>query len=112
MSTPNSVAGQQSAGDHRRWVCQEIARDAEADVHRFEGAPFDGRTVAEYLGGQSALIAALAKVVESLLPPKSSAEPPAIDDPVALAAAHGITLDPVTADLAREYHRAVTGDQP
>lgn len=55
--------------DRRRWVCQEIARDAEADVTRFELAPFTGKTVAEYMGCQAAAIAALAKLVESLLPP-------------------------------------------
>lgn len=65
--------------DNRRWVLQEIARDAEADVKRFEGAPFNGRTVAEYMGCQAAAIAALAKVVESLLPAESSAEPPSDD---------------------------------
>lgn len=61
--------------DHRRWVCREIAADARRDVHDFEGRPFTGRTVAEYMGLQAALIAALAKVVESLLPAESSAEP-------------------------------------
>jgi hypothetical protein len=64
------------AKDHRRWVCREIASDARRDVHDFEGRPFTGRTVAEYMGLQAALIAALAKVVESLLPAESSAERP------------------------------------
>lgn len=62
--------------DNRRWLCQQIAEDAEADVSRFEGAPFTARTVAEYMGYQAAMIQALANLVESLLPPESSAEPP------------------------------------
>ena len=56
--------------DRRRWVLQEIARDAEADVDRFEGQPFSGKTVAEYMGCQAAAIKALAEVVETLLPPE------------------------------------------
>lgn len=54
--------------DNRRSVCQMIAADAEADVLRFEHRPFTGQTVAEYMGCQAAAIAALAKLVESLLP--------------------------------------------
>ena len=54
--------------DNRRWVLEEIARYAEADVHRFEGQPFTGRTVAEYMGCQAAAIKALAEVVATLLP--------------------------------------------
>jgi hypothetical protein len=55
----------------RRWALEEIQRDAEADVHRFEGQPFNGKTVAEYMGGQAALISALAGVVLTLLPDES-----------------------------------------
>lgn len=51
-----------------REVLRMIATDAEADVHRFEGQPFTGKTVAEYMGCQAAAIASLAKVVEELLP--------------------------------------------
>jgi hypothetical protein len=79
-ATPMSVfwrcPGITAEPDHRRWACREIASDARRDVHDFEGRPFTGRTVAEYMGLQAALIAALAKVVESLLPAESSAERP------------------------------------
>jgi hypothetical protein len=54
--------------DRRRLVLREIAMDAERDVHRFEGQPFTGKTVAEYMGCQAAAIQALAEIVESLLP--------------------------------------------
>ena len=54
--------------DNRRWVLEEIQRDAARDVERFEGAPFTGKTVAEYLGCQAAAISALARVVATLLP--------------------------------------------
>lgn len=57
--------------DRRRWVLEEIARDAEADVHRFEGRPFTGKTVAEYMACQAAAIVALAEVVATLLPPET-----------------------------------------
>lgn len=57
-----------AATDRRRWVCEEIVHDAKADVERFEGQPFNGRTVAEYMGCQAAAIAALARVVATLLP--------------------------------------------
>ena len=52
----------------RRWVLEEIQRDAKRDVERFEGAPFTGKTVAEYMGCHAAAIAALARVVATLLP--------------------------------------------
>jgi hypothetical protein len=54
--------------DRRRWVLEEIQRDAGADVLRFEGQPFTGKTVAEYMACQAASIAALARVVATLLP--------------------------------------------
>jgi hypothetical protein len=52
-----------------REVLRMIAADAEADVHRFEGLPFTGKTVAEYMGCQAAAIQRLAQIVEQLLPP-------------------------------------------
>jgi hypothetical protein len=51
-----------------REILRMIAEDAEADVHRFEGQPFTGKTVAEYMGCQAAAIKALAEVVGQLLP--------------------------------------------
>jgi hypothetical protein len=52
----------------RREVLQMIADDAAADAKAFDGQPFNGRTVAEYLGNQGAAIAALANIVATLLP--------------------------------------------
>jgi hypothetical protein len=63
--------------DNRRWVLREIALDVERDVHRFEGQPFTGKTVGEYMGCQAAAIKALAEIVATLLPA----------DPAAVAAA-------------------------
>ena len=50
-----------------REVCREIAADMERDASEFDGKPFNGRTVAEYLGNQGAAIAALALIVDGLL---------------------------------------------
>jgi hypothetical protein len=53
--------------EQRQEVCRQIAADAAADAANFDGKPFNGRTVAQYLGNHGASIAALAKLVESLL---------------------------------------------
>ncbi len=44
-----------------------IEADMESDVEKFEGAPFNGRTVAEYFGYQGAAIAALAGIVKKVV---------------------------------------------
>jgi len=44
-----------------------IADDMGKDAARFEGQPFNGRTVAEYFGCQGAAIAALAKALKQIL---------------------------------------------
>ena len=44
-----------------------IARDMKNDAKEFDDRPFNGRTVAEYLGNLGAAIAALADIVKSLL---------------------------------------------
>jgi hypothetical protein len=62
--------------DHRRWVAQEIARETEADVDRFEGRPLTGGVVAEYFAYHAAALVGLAKLVDSLLPADSSDQPP------------------------------------
>ena len=51
-----------------RWVCREIAKDMEADMNEFEGKPFIGSNVATMFGRQAAAIAALALLIEKLLP--------------------------------------------
>lgn len=48
-------------------LCTEISQDAEADVYRYERAPFDGKTMAAYQGEQNAMIAALANMLKSTL---------------------------------------------
>jgi hypothetical protein len=81
--------------DNRRWVLREIALDVERDVIRFEGQPFTGRVVAEYMGCQAAAIKALAEIVETLLPADPAAQPGLAEivatllpsDPAAVAAA-------------------------
>jgi len=44
-----------------------IVQDQVNDAKNFEGAPFTGRTVAEYFGNQGAAIAALATIIKSLV---------------------------------------------
>ncbi len=54
--------------DKRREVLRDIVKDAEADILRYEGMPLTGKTVAMIHGEQNAMIAALANIVETLLP--------------------------------------------
>ena len=56
--------------DNRKNVLEMIARDMKNDAKEFDGRPFNGRTVAEYLGNLGAAIAALADIVKSLLEEK------------------------------------------
>jgi len=48
-------------------VLEMIAQDMKNDAKKFDGKPFDGRTVAEYFGNQGAAIAALANIIKSIL---------------------------------------------
>ena len=48
-------------------VLEMIAQDMRDDAKNFDGKPFSGRTVAEYFGNQGAAIAALAKIIKSLI---------------------------------------------
>jgi hypothetical protein len=59
--------------DNRAEVLRTIASDMERDASEFEGKPFNGRTVGELHGNLCAAIAALAKVIETLLPVPPSA---------------------------------------
>ena len=45
----------------------DIAADMEADAAKFDGQPFNGRTVAEYFGNQGAAIAALANIIKEVI---------------------------------------------
>lgn len=44
-----------------------IAQDMENDARDFDGKPFNGKTVAEYLAYQGAAIAALANIVKHII---------------------------------------------
>jgi hypothetical protein len=76
------ATGTHPTDDRRRWVLEEIQRDAQRDVERFEGQPMTGKTVAEYMACQAAAIAALARVVATLLPSELEAPPVPGDDTV------------------------------
>jgi len=53
--------------DNRIEVLSMIADDMADDAARFDGQPFNGKTVAEYFGNQGAAIAALADIIKSIL---------------------------------------------
>jgi hypothetical protein len=48
-------------------VLNMITHDTADDVERFEGLPFTGKTVGEYLGCISASITALANIIKEIL---------------------------------------------
>jgi len=48
-------------------VLKMIADDMKSDAKKFDGQPFYGKTVATYFGNQGAAIAALAKIIRSIL---------------------------------------------
>ena len=48
-------------------VLKMIAQDQEDDAIKFDGQPFTGKTVAEYLGNLGAAIAALANILNEML---------------------------------------------
>jgi len=48
-------------------VLEMIAKDMKDDATKFDGLPFNGKTVAEYFGNQGAAIEALARIVKSML---------------------------------------------
>ncbi len=50
----------------RSEVLEMIAADMKNDASAFEGRPFTGKTVAEYLGNLGAAIAALANIIKEL----------------------------------------------
>jgi hypothetical protein len=47
-------------------VLRDIQDDMANDASRFDGTPFNGRTVAEYLGNIGAAVAALARIVDEV----------------------------------------------
>ena len=44
-----------------------VAEDVENDAREFDGKPFTGRTVAEYMGNHGAAIGAVAKAIKAIL---------------------------------------------
>lgn len=52
---------------NRLKVLQQISQDMKDDAEKFDGRPFNGKTVAEYFGNHGAAIAALAKIMISML---------------------------------------------
>ena len=48
-------------------TCKMIADDMKNDAAKFDGGPFNGKTVAEYFGNQGAAISALADILKSIL---------------------------------------------
>ena len=50
--------------ERARKVCKMIAEDMKADATRFDGQPFTGKTVADYMAQQGAAIAALANIMD------------------------------------------------
>jgi hypothetical protein len=56
-------------------VLREIASDMKSDASTFEGQPFNGRTVAEYLGNLGAAVRAVALILDEHMDDKSAHEP-------------------------------------
>ena len=48
-------------------VLEMIMKDMKDDAIKFDGRPFNGKTVAEYFGNQGAAIASLANIVKLIL---------------------------------------------
>ena len=48
-------------------LMETITQDMENDAKRFDGQPFNGKTVAEYFGNHGAAIAALADTIALLV---------------------------------------------
>lgn len=62
------MKGYRKVEDNKRIeVLEMIAEDVKNDAKNFDGRPFNGKTVAEYLAHQGAAIAALANIIKSTL---------------------------------------------
>lgn len=53
--------------DKRIQICEAIAEDMKKDATDFDGKPFTGRTIGEYMGYHGAAISALANLIKSIL---------------------------------------------
>ncbi len=58
-----------------------IAEDMKNDAAKFDGRPFNGKTVAEYFGKQGAAIEALANIIKSMLEDENSEPPDNLNQP-------------------------------
>lgn len=66
--------------DKRIKICETIAEDMKNDADDFDGKPFTGKTMGEYMGNHGAAIAALAKIIKSLLEEKEEINPDMLMD--------------------------------
>jgi len=48
-------------------VMDMVAEDVKNDAAKFDGKPFNGRTMAEYMGNHGAAIAVIAETVKEIL---------------------------------------------
>jgi len=48
-------------------VLKMVEKNMRNDAEKFDGRPFNGKTVGEYFGNQGAAIAVLAKIIKSIL---------------------------------------------
>ena len=55
-------------------VLKMIADDMKKDAEKFDGQPFNGKTVAAYFGNIGAAVSALANIVKSILEEEESDE--------------------------------------
>jgi hypothetical protein len=58
--------------DKRIGICESIIEDMKKDATDFDGKPFTGKTMGEYMGYHGAAIAALANVLKSVLEEKEA----------------------------------------
>ena len=56
-------------------VMKMVAEDVENDASKFDGKPFNGKTVAEYMGNHGAAIAAIANAVRQIVEEQVTAIP-------------------------------------
>jgi len=48
-------------------IMEMVAKDVENDAREFDGKPFTGKTMAEYMGNHGAAIAAIADAIKDIL---------------------------------------------
>lgn len=51
-------------------ICEQVSQDVKNDARKFDGKPFNGRTMAEYMGNHGAAIKALSDILTELLKEK------------------------------------------